>query len=115
MHQLPIESRFVANLVDNLNAEIALGTVANVEEAVRWLSYTYLHVRMVKNPLAYGIRPEAARDDYGLVAHRHKLIAHAAQTLDKERMVRYDARNGFLHITDLVRHSLVIAYIDVYL
>lgn len=35
--------------------QIALGTVTNVEEAVKWLSYTYFYVRMRANPLAYGI------------------------------------------------------------
>lgn len=48
--QHPIESKFQESLVDNLNAEIAIGTVTNIEEASRWLSYTYLHVRMKKNP-----------------------------------------------------------------
>ncbi len=54
-HQLPIESQFKAMLVDNLNAEIVLGTVTNIKEAVAWLSYTYLYIRMVKNPLVYGL------------------------------------------------------------
>ena len=35
--------------------QICLGTVSNIEEAVRWLSYTYMHVRMRYNPLVYGI------------------------------------------------------------
>jgi len=35
--------------------QITLGTVNNVEEGVKWLSYTYLYTRMRKNPLAYGI------------------------------------------------------------
>ena len=35
--------------------QIALGTVTNVDEAVKWLSYTYLFVRMKCNPLVYGI------------------------------------------------------------
>lgn len=34
---------------------MALGSVTNVDEAVKWLSYTYLYVRMRANPLAYGI------------------------------------------------------------
>ena len=46
----------LALLADNLNAEISLGTVTNVEEAVEWLSYTYLYVRMRKNPLVYGMK-----------------------------------------------------------
>ena len=41
-------------MVDALNAEIALGTVANVHDAVQWLSYTYLFVRMKKSPFQYG-------------------------------------------------------------
>ncbi|KAH9490920.1 activating signal cointegrator 1 complex subunit [Bulinus truncatus] len=53
--QNPIESQFVHSLTDHLNAEISLGTVTNVDEAVTWLSYTYLFVRMRKNPLVYGI------------------------------------------------------------
>lgn len=39
--------------------QIALGSVTNVDEAVRWLSYTYLYVRMRANPLAYGISHKA--------------------------------------------------------
>ena len=47
-------SRFVTGMIDALNAEIALGTVANVNDAVQWLGYTYLFVRMRKNPFQYG-------------------------------------------------------------
>ena len=41
--------------------QIALGTVANVDEAVEWLSYTYLYIRMKVNPLVYGI-PYGAKE-----------------------------------------------------
>lgn len=46
--------RFHLRMVDALNAEIALGTVTSVAEGVRWLGYTYLFVRMCKNPFHYG-------------------------------------------------------------
>ena len=40
--QLPIESQFISKLADNLNAEVVLGTVQNVREAVDWLGeYAY--------------------------------------------------------------------------
>ena len=42
-------------LKDNLNAEVVLGTVTNLREACAWLGYTYLHMRMQANPLAYGM------------------------------------------------------------
>lgn len=47
--------QFISSLKDNLNAEVALGTVTNVKEACAWLGYTYLSIRMKLNPLAYGI------------------------------------------------------------
>ena len=43
--QLPIESQLISKLPDMLNAEIVLGTVQNVKDAVHWLSYTYLYIR----------------------------------------------------------------------
>ena len=54
--QLPIESQFIAALPDHLNAEIILGTVTTLSEAITWLGYTYLHIRMMKNPMHYGIQ-----------------------------------------------------------
>ena len=41
--------------------QIALGTVTSVEEAVQWLGYTFLNVRMRLNPLVYGI-PNSYRE-----------------------------------------------------
>lgn len=29
-------------MIDALNAEVSLGTIANVQEAIQWLGYTYL-------------------------------------------------------------------------
>lgn len=43
--QLPIESQLISKLPDMLNAEIVLGTIQNVRDAVTWLGYTYLYVR----------------------------------------------------------------------
>jgi pre-mRNA-splicing helicase BRR2 len=45
----------IAKLPDTLNAEVVLGTVTNVSEAMEWLTYTYLYVRMCKAPTLYGI------------------------------------------------------------
>lgn len=42
-------------LPDMINAEMALGTIASRDDAVRWLGYTYLHVRMMKAPQLYGV------------------------------------------------------------
>jgi activating signal cointegrator complex subunit 3 len=101
--QAPIESQFTASIVDNLNAEIAGGTVTSVSEAVTWLSYTYLFVRMMRNPMAYGISYEEKHMDHRLVRRRTELIQSAARQLDDARMARYDAKSGNLAITSLGR------------
>lgn len=56
--QAPIESGLIKSLADHLNAEIVNGTVTNIKEAATWLSYTFLFVRMCKNPLVYGLQFE---------------------------------------------------------
>ncbi len=68
------------------------GTVASIEEGVRWLSYTYLHVRMTRNPLAYGVRWEEKAGDPSLIGRRTALIEEAASRLDEARMLRYDRK-----------------------
>ena len=35
--------------------EIVLGTISNVADAMEWLTYTYLYVRMYHAPTLYGI------------------------------------------------------------
>ncbi|PSN49726.1 Activating signal cointegrator 1 complex subunit 3 [Blattella germanica] len=102
-NQFPIESNFVACLADNLNAEISLGTISNVDEAVQWLSYTYLFVRMKINPQNYGFNYQDVQDDPTLDRKRRELINCAADCLDKAKMIRYNARTGDLSITDLGR------------
>ncbi|KAL4657484.1 activating signal cointegrator 1 complex subunit 3 [Arapaima gigas] len=101
--QNPIESQFLESLADNLNAEVALGTVTNVEEAVKWLSYTYLYVRMRANPLAYGINHKAYQMDPGLELYRQELVVEAGRKLDKARMVRFEERTRYFSSTDLGR------------
>jgi len=39
-----------------------IGSVTTVDEAVRWLAYTYLFVRMRRNPMVYGIKYQVFRN-----------------------------------------------------
>ena len=61
----------------------AAGTVTNVREATLWLSYTYLFVRMLKNPLAYGVPWHELSADPRLEGRRKVLISDAARQLEK--------------------------------
>ncbi|XP_038724943.1 DExH-box ATP-dependent RNA helicase DExH14 isoform X2 [Tripterygium wilfordii] len=102
-NQLPIESQFISSLKDNLNAEVALGTVTNVKEACAWLGYTYLFIRMRLNPLAYGIGWDEVIADPSLSLKQRSLITDAARALDKAKMMRFDEKSGNFYCTELGR------------
>lgn len=72
--QLPIESQFVSKLADQLNAEIVLGTVQNAREACNWIGYTYLYIRMLRNPTLYGLEADALTRDITLEERRADLV-----------------------------------------
>jgi hypothetical protein len=57
--------------------------VTNVKEACAWLSYTYLFVRMLRNPLAYGVPWEEVAADPRLETRRKNLIMEAARKLER--------------------------------
>ncbi|KAL1954519.1 hypothetical protein VTO42DRAFT_1079 [Malbranchea cinnamomea] len=101
--QEPIESRFSRKLVDNLNAEIALGTVTSVSEGVQWLGYSYLFVRMRRNPHTYGIDWAEIRDDPHLVQRRRDLIIKAARVLQQSQMIIFNERTEELRAKDVGR------------
>ena len=101
--QQPIESKFSRKLVDNLNAEIALGTVTSVPEGVQWLGYSYLFVRMQRNPLNYGIEHSEIQDDPQLVQRRRRLVFDAARVLQRSQMVIFNEITEGLRAKDLGR------------
>nr|XP_022344638.1 U5 small nuclear ribonucleoprotein 200 kDa helicase-like [Crassostrea virginica] len=101
--QLPIESQFVSRLSDCLNAECVLGTVQSVKEAVDWLGYTYLYIRMLRAPSLYGVGHDALKDDPLLQQRRKDLIHTAALTLDKNNLIKYDKKTGQIQSTELGR------------
>ncbi|KAL5705274.1 DNA helicase [Ranunculus cassubicifolius] len=101
--QLPIESQFISSLKDNLNAEVALGTVTNVKEACAWLGYTYLFIRMKSNPMAYGIGWDEVMADPFLMSKQRSLVTDAARSLDKAKMMRFDEKSGNFYCTELGR------------
>jgi|AntRauTorckE5430_2_1112549.scaffolds.fasta_scaffold00836_2 pre-mRNA-splicing helicase BRR2 len=103
--QLPIESQLIKSLPDHLNAEIVLGTVQTITEAVDWLSYSFLYVRMLQNPELYGIfEPEKALKEDPTLKRRRLDLAHtAACLLEKSHLIRYDRKSGALQPTPMGR------------
>lgn len=100
--QLPIESQLISKLSDNLNAEIVLGNVRSRDEAVDWLGYTYLYIRMSRSPGLYSVGAEYEEDSL-LEQKRVDLIHSAATALEKANLIKYDKKTGKLQATELGR------------
>ncbi|KAJ8971261.1 hypothetical protein NQ317_011620, partial [Molorchus minor] len=101
--QLPIESQLISKLPDMLNAEIVLGTIQNLRDAVTWLGYSYLYIRMLRQPTLYGISHDHIQQDPLLEQHRADLIHTAALHLDRSGLVKYDRKMGQFQVTEIGR------------
>ena len=100
-----------------------MGTVSNTSDAVQWLGYTYLFVRMRKNPFFYGwhyhvflvafesdhgllnlgIVRDSVADDPQLGGKRIELVNLAAGKLAETKMITFENQHGRFHITDIGR------------
>ncbi|KAF1790440.1 P-loop containing nucleoside triphosphate hydrolase [Phytophthora cactorum] len=101
--QLPVESQLMSRLADNLNAEIVVGSVQNVAQAATWLGYTYLFIRMLRNPTLYGISIADRKADPTLLQYRTDLVHSAATLLAKHNLIKYERRSGLFQVTALGR------------
>lgn len=50
-----MESHLHKYLIEHMNAEIFLGTIYNVKDAMDWIRSTFLYVRACKSPQNYGM------------------------------------------------------------
>ena len=57
-----IESCLHESLMEHLAAEISLGSIKSVEQAIRWLHSTFLYVRIKKNPGYYRLKNCSAEE-----------------------------------------------------
>nr|XP_022917935.1 putative U5 small nuclear ribonucleoprotein 200 kDa helicase isoform X2 [Onthophagus taurus] len=101
--QLPIESQLVSKLPDMLNAEIVLGSIQSVKDAVTWLGYSYLYIRMLRQPTLYAISHDQFKQDPLLEQHRADIVHTAALHLDRSGLIKYDRKVGQFQITELGR------------
>ena len=83
--------------------QVVLGSVQNASEAVAWLGYTYLYVRMIRSPSLYGASEAERESDTLLEQRRIDLVHTAATLLDKTQLLRYERKSGQLQPTDLGR------------
>lgn len=115
--QLSIESQLMSKLADNLNAEIVLGEVKSLEDAVNWLGLTYLYIRMLKSPMLYQVGADYG-DDKALYWKRADLVHSAFTILNNHKLVSYNEDSGNVIPTELgkiaagfyIGHSTMFMY-----
>lgn len=76
------------------------------QDAVNWLGYTYLYVRMLRNPTLYGVSHDDRSSDPLLERRRMDLVHTAANVLDKNSLVKYDKRTGSFQVCTSISSHL---------
>lgn len=93
----PIESQLIARLPDAINAEVSLGTIRSLDDAVDWLARTYYYVRMLKAPQMYRV---GTYNDDPTYRHRRMEIMHTVlELLQKYGLAKY--RDGNVLPTEI--------------
>jgi ATP-dependent DNA helicase HFM1/MER3 len=84
-----LESTLHLNLIEHLNSEVSLGTVHSLESAKRWLTGTFLSVRMRENPEYYkldGVLPGRDADKrLELVCERDLKLLKSSQMINHNK------------------------------
>lgn len=80
------------------------------QDAVNWLGYTYLYVRMLRNPTLYGVSHDDRSADPLLERRRIDLVHTAANVLDKNNLIKYDKRTGSFQV-----HICLFFFVFLYL
>lgn len=110
--QLPIESRLIARLPEFINAECVIGNVECLDDAIKWLSETYLSSRMMSlmennddelYMRLYGFDNDHLRTDPKLSLHRKNLAYTACCLLDNRGLIVFDRHSGIINSTETGR------------
>ena len=87
----PLESRLSERMCENVNAEIASGTVSLVGDAVGYLGWTYYAKRMRSNPSYYGAESGSDEDvDFALLS----VVKDTLLQLKESGCIEYDEQDA---------------------
>ena len=80
----PVESALHKQLTEHINAEIVSGTIATRQDAVDYLTWTFLFRRLVKNPSFYGLEDPTPK---ALTVYLSQLVKKVLQDLEDARCI----------------------------
>ncbi|MGH0145365.1 UNVERIFIED_CONTAM: hypothetical protein FKN15_032147 [Acipenser sinensis] len=81
---LPVESHLDHCMHDHFNAEIVTKTVENKQDAVDYLTWTFLYRRMTQNPNYYNLQGMSHRH---LSDHLSELVEHTLNDLEQSKCI----------------------------
>lgn len=86
----PVESSLREQLHNHINAEIVTGTISHKEDAIHYLTWTYLFRRLVVNPAYYGLEDT----DPGIVSsYLSSLVQNIFEDLEDSGCVKVEEDN----------------------
>ena len=100
-NQYPIESSFKKYLSDNLNAEICLGTIKTIPEAIDWIRETYFWQRIRKNPEFYKTQIKEFKSEEQLYEFCEHMVLESVDELKKAQMICISPNDQTFESTDL--------------
>ncbi|OWM65237.1 hypothetical protein CDL15_Pgr008827 [Punica granatum] len=83
----PVESSLKEQLHDHINAEIVSGTICHKEDAVHYLTWTYLFRRLMVNPAYYGLEDTEPET---LSSYLSRLIQNTFEDLEDSGCIKMD-------------------------
>jgi activating signal cointegrator complex subunit 3 len=106
----PVESNLREHLHDHINAEIVSGTISNKEEAIIYLTWTYLYRRLVVNPAYYGLEDTETNT---LNSYLSRLVETTFEDLEDSGCIRVDDRSVKYLILGKIASQYYLSYLTV--
>ncbi|KAJ2112563.1 Pre-mRNA-splicing helicase BRR2 [Coemansia sp. RSA 922] len=104
---LPVESRLDAQLHDLMNAEVVAKTIENKQDAVDYLTWTFLYRRLAQNPNYYGLQGTSHQQ---LSDYLSELIESTLGDLSAAKCVTVDEEDVDVTPTNL---GMIAAYYQI--
>ncbi|KAM7267618.1 hypothetical protein ACFE04_009784 [Oxalis oulophora] len=81
----PVESSLKEQLHEHINAEIISGTICHKEDAVHYLTWTYLFRRLMVNPAYYGVENT---DEESISSYLSRLVQNTFEDLEDSGCIK---------------------------
>ncbi|TVU35736.1 hypothetical protein EJB05_17639, partial [Eragrostis curvula] len=100
----PVESHLHHFLHDHMNAEVAVGVIENKQDAVDYLTWTFMYRRLTKNPNYYNLQGVSHRH---ISDHLSQLIETVLNDLESSKCVAIEEEDMYLKPLNL---GLIASY-----